>query len=45
VLGNKLVESVEVTLLLVIHVLHEGTEVRVAGDDGGYLRGVDACRG
>lgn len=36
-----MVEGGEVPGFLVVHVLHEGTQVRVGFDDGGGLRGVD----
>lgn len=41
VLGEQGVEGLEVAGLLVVHVLHEGPEVGVAGDDGGCLGCVD----
>ena len=39
------VEGVEVRGFLVVHVCHEGPEVRVSADEGWCLRGVDEGSG
>lgn len=38
---DELVEGLEVVGFLVVHVGHQGPEVRMAADDGGCLRSVD----
>lgn len=42
---NELVECFEVACLLLIHVLHQWSEVRMLAHDGGCLGRVDECGG
>jgi len=38
---NELIESLEMSSFLIVHVLHEGSEVRVLANDYRILGGID----